>query len=96
MGILLLSKMQSASTRKMLVSVFHTGTCDFNINLNALGLLWKHTDFRPGGRSHSVRSRKLVVSMICTVANYEYAFYWNFYLDGTIELETRLTGILNV
>ncbi|KAF8606428.1 peroxisomal copper amine oxidase [Ceratobasidium sp. AG-I] len=60
------------------------------------GLLWKHTDFRPGGRSHSVRSRKLVVSMICTVANYEYAFYWNFYLDGTIELETRLTGILNV
>ncbi|QRV89473.1 primary-amine oxidase [Ceratobasidium sp. AG-Ba] len=60
------------------------------------GLLWKHTDFRPGGRSHSVRSRKLVVSMICTVANYEYAFYWNFYLDGTVELETRLTGILNV
>ncbi|KAJ1307241.1 hypothetical protein OPQ81_001354 [Rhizoctonia solani] len=60
------------------------------------GLLWKHTDFRPGGRSQSVRSRKLVVSMICTVANYEYAFYWNFYLDGTVELETRLTGILNV
>ncbi|CAE7052540.1 unnamed protein product [Rhizoctonia solani] len=60
------------------------------------GLLWKHTDYRPGGRSHSVRSRKLVVSMICTVANYEYAFYWNFYLDGTVELETRLTGILNV
>ncbi|ELU40085.1 peroxisomal copper amine oxidase [Rhizoctonia solani AG-1 IA] len=24
------------------------------------------------------------------------AFYWNFYLDGTVELETRLTGILNV
>ncbi|KAG8683356.1 hypothetical protein FRC09_016132 [Ceratobasidium sp. 395] len=60
------------------------------------GLLWKHTDYRPGGRSHSVRSRRLVVSMICTVANYEYAFYWNFYLDGTVELETRLTGILNV
>ncbi|CAE6427598.1 unnamed protein product [Rhizoctonia solani] len=60
------------------------------------GLLWKHTDYRPGGRSQSVRSRKLIISMICTVANYEYAFYWNFYLDGTVELETRLTGILNV
>ncbi|KAG8681374.1 hypothetical protein FRC09_017533, partial [Ceratobasidium sp. 395] len=36
------------------------------------GLLWKHTDYRPGGRSHSVRSRKLVVSMVCTLGNYEY------------------------
>ncbi|KAG8683047.1 hypothetical protein FRC08_014556 [Ceratobasidium sp. 394] len=60
------------------------------------GLLWKHTDYRPGGRSHSVRSRKLVVSMVCTLANYEYAFYWNFYLDGTVELEICLTGILSV
>ncbi|KAG8744999.1 hypothetical protein FRC10_009107 [Ceratobasidium sp. 414] len=60
------------------------------------GLLWKHTDYRPGGRSHSVRSRKLVVSMVCTLGNYEYAFYWNFYLDGTAELEIRLTGILSV
>lgn len=34
--------------------------------------------------------------MIATVANYEYCFYWNFYQDGTIELETRLTGILNI
>lgn len=23
-------------------------------------------------------------------------FYWNFYLDGTVELEIRLTGILSV
>ena len=34
------------------------------------GILWKHTDFRPGGRSHTVRSRRLVISMVCTVANY--------------------------
>lgn len=34
--------------------------------------------------------------MIATVANYEYCLYWNFYQDGTIEFETRLTGILNV
>lgn len=34
------------------------------------GVLWKHTDFRPGGRSRTVRSRRLVISMVCTVANY--------------------------
>jgi primary-amine oxidase len=34
--------------------------------------------------------------MIATVANYEYCFYYNFFQDGTIELETGLTGILNV
>lgn len=28
------------------------------------GVLWKHTDFRVGGRGHAVRSRKLVVSMV--------------------------------
>ncbi|KAI0795895.1 peroxisomal copper amine oxidase [Abortiporus biennis] len=60
------------------------------------GLLWKHTDFRVGGRAHAVRSRRLVVSMICTLANYEYIFYYYFYQDGTIELEIRLTGILQL
>ena len=34
------------------------------------GLLWKHSDYRVGGRSRAVRSRRLVVSMICTLANY--------------------------
>ena len=29
------------------------------------------------------RSRRLVVSSIATVGNYEYGFYWYFYLDGT-------------
>ncbi|GAA5826836.1 hypothetical protein JCM5353_005413 [Sporobolomyces roseus] len=51
------------------------------------GLLWKHTDFRKGGRSQAVRSRKLVVQMICTVANYEYLFRWCFKQDATMELE---------
>ncbi|GAA6021237.1 hypothetical protein JCM11491_001519 [Sporobolomyces phaffii] len=59
------------------------------------GLLWKHTDFRKGGRAQAVRSRKLVVQMICTVANYEYMFRWCFKQDATMELEVRLTGILN-
>ncbi|KAA1067725.1 hypothetical protein PGT21_015460 [Puccinia graminis f. sp. tritici] len=60
------------------------------------GVLWKHSDLRPGGLAHSVRSRKLVVSMICTVANYEYLLYWNFFQDGTISFDVKLSGILNV
>jgi primary-amine oxidase len=35
------------------------------------------------------------VSSISTVGNYEYGFYWYFYLDGTIQLEVKLTGILS-
>jgi primary-amine oxidase len=39
------------------------------------------------------RRRRLVVSQIATVYNYDYAFYWYFYQDGRIEAEMRLTGI---
>jgi len=60
------------------------------------GVLWKHTDYRVGGRSHTVRSRRLVVSMVCTLANYEYIWNYYFYQDGSIQLEIRLTGILQV
>jgi len=35
-----------------------------------------------------------VVSFIITAGNYEYAFYWYFYTDGSIELEIKLTGIV--
>ncbi|KAG5642009.1 hypothetical protein DXG03_003781 [Asterophora parasitica] len=60
------------------------------------GVLWKHTDYRPGGRSQTVRRRRLVVSMVCTLANYEYIWNYYFYQDGSIEFEIRLTGILQV
>ncbi|KAI0710687.1 peroxisomal copper amine oxidase [Earliella scabrosa] len=60
------------------------------------GLLWKHTDFRVGGRAQAVRSRRLVIQQICTLANYEYIFNYMFYQDGNIEVEIRLTGILQV
>ncbi|KAJ6491696.1 copper amine oxidase [Mycena vitilis] len=60
------------------------------------GVLWKHTDFRPGGRSQTVRRRRLCVSMVCTLANYEYIFNYMFYQDGSIEMEIRLSGILQV
>ena len=62
------------------------------------GLLWKHTDARlGGGRGHVEvrRSRRLVLSMVSTFANYEYAMYWQLYQDGTVQLEMKLTGILS-
>ena len=46
-------------------------------------------------RTEVRRSRRLVVSFIATVGNYEYGFYWYFYQDGTIEYEVKLTGILS-
>ncbi|GAB4212669.1 MAG: primary-amine oxidase [Synechococcales cyanobacterium] len=57
------------------------------------GILWKHFDWR---RNHVDvrRGRRLVISFISTVDNYEYAFYWYFYQDGTLEYEVKLTGIL--
>ena len=58
------------------------------------GILWKHWDFRTD-RTEVRRSRKLVISSISTVGNYEYASYWYFYLDGTIEFEMKATGIIN-
>ncbi len=47
------------------------------------------------GTTEVRRSRRLVVSSIATVGNYEYGFYWYFYLDGTIQLEVKLTGIMS-
>lgn len=42
------------------------------------GILWKHLDWRTG-RTEVRRSRRLSVSFICTVANYEYGFFWHLY-----------------
>ena len=36
-----------------------------------------------------------MVSFISTVGNYEYGFFWYFYLDGNIQLEVKLTGIVS-
>jgi primary-amine oxidase len=57
------------------------------------GIAWKHQDLNTGNVEVR-RSRRFVVSAIFTVGNYEYAFYWRFHLDGSIELEVRLTGIV--
>ncbi|HSS08912.1 MAG TPA: primary-amine oxidase, partial [Acidimicrobiales bacterium] len=57
------------------------------------GILWKHADLW-NGVTETRRSRRLVVSAISTVGNYEYGFYWYFYLDGTLQLEVKLTGVM--
>ncbi|GAB5471298.1 MAG: primary-amine oxidase [Rhodospirillales bacterium] len=58
------------------------------------GILWKHWDFRTE-KTEIRRARRLVVSSISTVGNYEYGSYWYFYLDGTMEFEMKATGIIN-
>lgn len=58
------------------------------------GIGWKHVDLQTG--THEVRrSRRLVISHIATVGNYEYGFFWYLYLDGNIQLEVKLTGIMS-
>lgn len=56
------------------------------------GVLWKHSDLFTGSRE-TRRQRRLVISFFTTVGNYDYGFYWYLYLDGTIQLETKTTGI---
>ena len=59
------------------------------------GVLWKHTYANEQGvQSWVRRSRRLVVSAIATVGNYDYGFYWYFYQDGSWEHEIKATGIV--
>ncbi|KAJ9312491.1 hypothetical protein DTO271D3_7193 [Paecilomyces variotii] len=58
------------------------------------GILFKHTDFRDESIIVT-RGRKLIISQIFTAANYEYCVYWIFHQDGTVQLDIKLTGILN-
>lgn len=57
------------------------------------GILWKHYDQRTD-KTEVRRSRRLVISFIATIGNYEYGLYWYFYQDGTMELELKATGIV--
>ena len=58
------------------------------------GIGWKHVDLLTG-RHEVRRSRRLVISHIATVGNYEYGFFWYLYLDGNIQMEAKLTGIMS-
>lgn len=44
------------------------------------------------GKTQCRRSRRLVVSCVATVGNYEYGLFWYFQQDGTIQFEVKLTG----
>lgn len=58
------------------------------------GTLHKHTEYRTG-KAVVARSRRLVISFVVTVVNYEYAYYWSFYQDGSINFEVKATGELS-
>lgn len=60
------------------------------------GISWKHTDRRLPNAPEVRRSRRLVISSMCTVENYEYGFFWYLYQDGNIEFECKMTGILSL
>jgi primary-amine oxidase len=57
------------------------------------GVGWKHTDLFTG-TAETRRSRRLVISFFTTIGNYDYGFYWYLYTDGTIQLESKATGIV--
>lgn len=42
------------------------------------GMLYKHMEYR-NDHNEVRRSRRLVISFISTIANYDYAYYWYFY-----------------
>ena len=73
------------------VMTIENGIC---IHEEDSGILWKHWDFRTN-QTEMRRARRLVISSISTVGNYEYGSYWYFYLDGEIEFEMKATGIIN-
>ncbi|MDY6946740.1 MAG: primary-amine oxidase [Pseudomonadota bacterium] len=56
-------------------------------------ILWKHTELRTN-KVEVRRSRKLVISFIATVGNYEYGFYWHLRQDGSIEVEIKAIGLM--
>ncbi|MDO5051359.1 MAG: primary-amine oxidase [Pseudoclavibacter sp.] len=56
------------------------------------GIVWKHTEL--GYRPEVRRNRRLVISYFATIGNYDYGFYWYLYVDGTIEVEAKATGVV--
>lgn len=72
------------------VSITENAIC---LHEEDFGTLWKHTDWRLD-EVEVRRSRRLVLSFVATVDNYEYGLFWYFYQDGTIQYEVKLTGLL--
>ena len=59
-----------------------------------VGIAWKHLDYQRD-TTEVRRMRRLVLSSIINLGNYEYGFFWYLYQDGSIEFEVKLTGVLS-
>ena len=59
-----------------------------------VGIAWKHFDYQRE-TTEVRRMRRLVISSIINLGNYEYGFFWYLYQDGSIEFEVKLTGVLS-
>jgi primary-amine oxidase len=59
------------------------------------GILWKHWNYRTD-HMEVRRSRRLVISFVATVGIYEYGFFWYLRQDASIEMDIKLTGIMNI
>ena len=57
------------------------------------GVLWKHTDLFTASRRDAAAA-PAGDRFFTTIGNYDYGFYWYLYLDGTIQLESKATGIV--
>ncbi|MCC6278721.1 MAG: primary-amine oxidase [Oligoflexia bacterium] len=57
------------------------------------GILWKHRDSE-SGESFSDQARQLVVTFMTTIGNYDYGINYIFHMDGVLQVEAQLTGIL--
>jgi primary-amine oxidase len=53
------------------------------------GVAWRHA-------GDARLARRLVLTSVATVDNYDYAFSWILSQDGTIDADIRLTGVLNL
>lgn len=80
-------------------AVMNTAGGEPNVLENAIclheednGTLWERSDWRTGS-DEVRRRRRLVVSFVAAVGNYDYIFNWYFYQDASMEVEVRLTGI---
>jgi primary-amine oxidase len=58
------------------------------------GIGWKHTQYL-NGSVEVRRGRRLVISSLATIGNYDYGFFWYLNTDGTIAYEVKLTGIIS-
>lgn len=59
------------------------------------GILWTHLnqDIKVGHKD-TLKSQELVMTFLTAVGNYDYGLSYIFHMDGTIEVQVLLTGIL--